>query len=139
MALNNFITHNHIIICLYKYIATFLIMSVHTLAFWFHLAVFRLSFGSDHSHWAKWSKLGPSDQFWPCLGGASVWSVFDTIACLWPIKFEYKTANKLSTINICLWPFLHDTSFIDICMDFAHKYINICKIIYIYILVYKYI
>ena len=105
--------------------------------FWLRLAVFRFLFKSDHSLWAKWSKLGPCDQFWPRSSSAFAWSGFWQEYLFWPIKFKYKTSSQLSTISFCLYPFSHDTSFFAICMDFAHRYISIRRIVYVYILIYK--
>ena len=43
----------------------------------------------------------------------------------------------MSTISICLFPFVHDTSLFAIGMDFAHRYINMRRIVYVYILIDK--
>ena len=45
----------------------------------------------------------------------------------------------MSTLGICLYPFSKDTSLFAIGKDFAHRYINMRRIVYVYILIYKYI
>ena len=45
----------------------------------------------------------------------------------------------LSTVNVCLYPFSNDSSFLAIRMDFAHRYLNVRRIVYMYKLIYKYV
>ena len=45
----------------------------------------------------------------------------------------------MTTIHICSYPFSKDTSLLATGMDFAHRYINMRRLVYVYIIIYKYI
>ena len=65
-------------------------------------AVSPLSFWGDRLLWANWSKVGLSDQLWPFYFAA--FSVDHEIDgnVFEPIRIEYITAHRLSTVKICL-------------------------------------
>ena len=76
-------------------------------------------------------------KFWPLSCSAVAWSKSWLVNFFRPTKIEYKTASWLSTISTCLYPFSNDICLFAIGMDSAHRYINMRRIVYVYLLRYK--